>query len=246
MYHFFAEKENIRGDIIVIQGEDVRHIKNVLRMHIGEEISVQSENKIYIAQIASISEEVEARIIGVEESHTELPAKIYLFQALPKADKLELIIQKAVELGVYAICPVETKRVITKLDHKKKATKTERWQAIAKAAAKQSKRALIPEIYDVMSFNQALDMAKDMPCKMIPYELSDDLESTKRILSKVGEGMDIAIFIGPEGGFEEDEIKRAREAGIEPISLGQRILRTETAGLSILSVIMMKLEGLIS
>lgn len=246
MYQFFVEKENIQDDTVIIRGEDVRHIKNVLRMHIGEEISVQSENKIYIAEIISISEEVEARIIDIAESHTELPARIYLFQALPKADKMELIIQKAVELGAYAICPVETKRIITKLDAKKKKAKVERWQAIAKAAAKQSKRALIPEIYDIMDFAKALDMAKDMPCKMIPYELSDDMKNTQRMLSGIQGDKDIAIFIGPEGGFEEDEIERARKVGVEPISLGKRILRTETAGLSILSVIMMKLEGLLS
>ena len=165
----------------------------------------------------------------------ELPAKIYLFQGLPKADKLELIIQKAVELGVYQVIPVETKRSIVKLDDKKAKTKTARWQQISEAAAKQSKRGIIPEVKEPVPFAKALQMAETMDVKLIPYELAEGMEKTRTLIESVKPGQSIAIFIGPEGGFDESEIAAAMEKGIEPITLGRRILRTETAPLAILS-----------
>lgn len=179
----------------------------------------------------------------VEEANRELPSKIYLFQGLPKGDKMELIIQKAVELGVYEIIPVATKRAVVKLDAKKAEAKQKRWQSIAESAAKQSRRNIIPHIHEVVKFGQAVDYAKNLDITLIPYELAEDMEKTKQIFETIQPGQSIGIFIGPEGGFDESEIVLAQENGISPITLGKRILRTETAGMAVLSVLMFQLEG---
>ena len=182
-------------------------------------------------------------IMWVEEANRELPSKIYLFQGLPKGDKMELIIQKAVELGVYEIIPVATKRAVVKLDAKKAEAKQKRWQSIAESAAKQSRRNIIPHIHEVVKFGQAVDYAKNLDITLIPYELAEDMEKTKQIFETIQPGQSIGIFIGPEGGFDESEIALAQENGISPITLGKRILRTETAGMAVLSVLMFQLEG---
>lgn len=155
---------------------------------------------------------------------------------------MELIIQKAVELGVYRVIPVATKRCVVKLDDKKAKSKIARWQTIAEAAAKQSKRGIIPQVTDVMSFRDALALASSMDVKMIPYEHAEGMDKTKAIMESLKPGQEIAVFIGPEGGFEEEEIQKALELGIEPVTLGKRILRTETAGFTVLSWIMYHLE----
>ena len=173
----------------------------------------------------------------------ELPSKIYLFQGLPKADKMELVIQKAIELGAYEVIPVAAKRCIVKLDEKKAAAKVSRWQGIAEAAAKQSKRGVIPSVHDVMSMQEAIAYAKNMDIKLIPYELAEDMQHTRELVESVTPGKSIAVFIGPEGGFEQSEIEAAFQAGIEPVTLGRRILRTETAGLTVLSWLMYQLES---
>ena len=248
MNHFFTDPALIQGMDIYIQGEDVKHIKNVLRMKPGEEISVSNgiDDKEYRCEIAEINDsEVRCRLRFIKEDGVELPLKITLFQGLPKADKMELIIQKAVELGAASIIPVACKRCMVQLDDKKYAKKQERWQEIALAAAKQSKRALIPEVGEQLSFKQAVEVAKDMECRCIPYELAEGMEATRSFLDKVAKapaGSRAAIFIGPEGGFAEEEIELAKSAGIEPISLGRRILRTETAGMALLSMIMLETE----
>ena len=157
--------------------------------------------------------------------------------------QMELIIQKAVELGAYAIVPVETKRCVVKLDEKKAAKKTARWQQIAESAAKQSKRMLIPKIHEVMSFQDALKLAEELDIRLIPYELAKGMKETKKILNQIRPGQSVGIFIGPEGGFEENEVSQALEKGAQAITLGRRILRTETAGLAILSVLMFQLEN---
>ena len=159
----------------------------------------------------------------------------YLFQGLPKADKMELIIQKNVELGIFEVVPVACKRCIVKLDAKKEKSKLTRWQGIAEAAAKQSKRAFIPQVREVMTYKEAVAYAKDMECKLIPYEMAKDMAHTRELLGKIKPGDRVAIFIGPEGGFEDDEVQMALENGIEPITLGKRILRTETAGFTVLA-----------
>ena len=239
------EEGQICGDRIVITGEDVNHIKNVRRMKIGEEIAVSNgvDGREYRCEVAQLlSDEVVCKLRFIKENDVELPAQVYLFQGLPKADKMELIIQKAVELGVYSVIPVATRRSIVKLDDKKAVAKQNRWQGIAEAAAKQSKRKIIPKIEKVMSFAEALEMAKELEVRLIPYELAEDMSHTKEIIERIREGQKIAIFIGPEGGFDETEIALASEVGVEPITLGKRILRTETAGMTVLAWLMYHLE----
>ena len=244
MYQFFVPPENIQGNRVVITGEDVNHIKNVLRMKEGEEIAVSNgeDGKEYRCGILELGEEILCELRFIKEDDIELPSKITLFQGLPKADKMELIIQKAVELGVYRIIPVDTRRTVVRLDAKKEESKVKRWNAISESAAKQSKRSLIPEVSGVMSFKDALAETKDYGLKMIPYECAEGMGQTRELIKRAQAGMDIAVFIGPEGGFEEDEIEKAQAAGVLPVTLGKRILRTETAGLCILSALMLQLE----
>ena len=247
MYQFFVEPSQIQGTKVVITGSDVNHIKNVLRMQPGEEIAVSNgeDGKEYRCGLEELREdEIICTLRFVKEDGVELPSKIYLFQGLPKADKMELIVQKAVELGVYEIIPVATKRAVVKLDEKKAKSKIARWQTISEAAAKQSKRRIVPEIHSVMSFKEAVNYAKEMQVKLIPYELAEGMGKTREVISNLKQGENIAIFIGPEGGFEESEIQIALDNGIEPITLGKRILRTETAGFTVLSWIMYQLEGM--
>lgn len=245
MYHFFVEPGQIQGTQIFITGKDVNHIKNVLRMRIGEEISVGNgvDGKEYRCAIDAFEEDsVKCKLLFIKEDGVELPVKVTLFQGLPKADKMELIIQKAVELGVYEIVPVATKRCVVKLDAKKEASKIARWQAIAEAAAKQSKRAVVPQIRPVMTMNEAIQAASGMEQKIIPYELADGMEKTRDVFASLIPGTQVGVFIGPEGGFEEKEVEAAEAAGVVPISLGKRILRTETAGFTVLAWIMYATE----
>ncbi len=246
MYQFFVEPSQIQGNRIIITGKDVNHIKNVLRMKKGEELAVSNgmDGKEYRCGIAEFTEdEVICELHFIKEDALELPSKVYLFQGLPKADKMELIIQKAVELGVYQVIPVSCKRAVVKLDEKKAKSKIARWQGIAEAAAKQSKRGIIPEVKDVMAMKEAIAYSGQCQIKLIPYELAEGMEKTKEIISSLKPGEDVAIFIGPEGGFEEAEVQAAMESGIVPITLGKRILRTETAGMTVLSWIMYQLEN---
>lgn len=247
MQRFFVEPHQIdeAAHQIHIVGTDVNHMSNVLRMKQGEEVWISDGGKKeYRCAIEAFSaDEVLLHIIYAQEPDYELSSRIYLFQGLPKADKMELIIQKAVELGAYEIIPVETKRCVVKLDGKKAAKKVERWQQIAESAAKQSKRMLIPNVHQVLSFKEALKYAESMDIRLIPYELAKGMQETKEILAAIEQGQSIGIFIGPEGGFEEKEVEAAISEGAKPITLGKRILRTETAGLAILSVLMFQLEN---
>ena len=245
MQHFFVTPSQVKGDLIFIEGSDVNHMKNVLRMHPGEEVMISDgNNRQYLCKIKGYEEE-EAILHIVEETgvDTELPSKIYLFQGLPKQDKMELIVQKCVELGVYQVVPVATKRCVVKLDDKKAKKKTERWQQIAESAAKQAGRGYIPEVHEVMSFKEALKYASSLDVVLIPYELAEGMKETKEIISGIQPGQSVGIFIGPEGGFEREEVEMAIENGAKAITLGKRILRTETAGLTTLSVLMFHLEG---
>lgn len=245
MYQFFVEPGQINDKRVTITGSDVNHIRNVLRMKPGEEIAVSNgvDGREYRCGILEIGEsQVVCELRFIREDGLELPARVHLFQGLPKADKMELIIQKMVELGVYEIIPVETKRSVVKLDAGKARQKTARWQAIAEAAAKQSKRRIVPRVGEPVSFAQALKLAQPMEVKLIPYELSCGMEKTKELITSIPEGADVAVFIGPEGGFEESEISAAAECGIVPITLGKRILRTETAGFTVMAWIMYQLE----
>ncbi|MDE7020004.1 MAG: 16S rRNA (uracil(1498)-N(3))-methyltransferase [Lachnospiraceae bacterium] len=245
MYHFFVEPSQIQGKRIIITGGDVNHIKNVLRMKIGEEIAVSNgeDGKEYRCGIEAFSEdEVICGLRFIKEDGVELPSKIALFQGLPKADKMELIVQKAVELGVGEIIPVAAGRSIVKLDEKKAKAKVSRWQGIAEAAAKQSRRGIIPKISEVMSMKEAIAYAGSMDVRLIPYELAEDMAKTKEIISGIRPGESVAVFIGPEGGFEEKEIAAAMERGFLPVTLGRRILRTETAGFTVLAWLMYHLQ----
>ena len=245
MYHFFVERDAIVDKTITITGKDVNHIKNVLRIKPGEEISVSTKDSAseYRCIVKTLNEDsVICDLAFIKEEGNELPSKIYLFQGLPKSDKMELIIQKAVELGTYEIIPVEMKRCIMKLDAKKVSSKIERWQSISEAAAKQSKRSIIPNIQNPMKFNEAIDYAKSFDVKLLPYEMADGMEHTKQLLADIKQGDSIAIFIGPEGGFDTSEVDYAKNNGFEIITLGKRILRTETAGMVVISNIMINLE----
>ena len=244
MHHFFVSPEQIDNYFINIQGSDVNHIKNVLRMKAGEKILISDGfGKDYVCEISEITQDsIKNKIIESDIEGTELNCKLYLFQGLPKSDKMETIIQKSVELGVYEIIPVQTKRSIVKFDEKKKISKINRFNGISESAAKQSKRGLIPKVKNIMSFEEAVEYSKKLDIVLIPYENFKDFNSTKEILKKIEKNMKIGIFIGPEGGFDESEIKLAQEKGIKQISLGKRILRTETAGLTIISVLMFQIE----
>jgi 16S rRNA (uracil1498-N3)-methyltransferase len=237
MYHFFISQDQVGEDHITILGPDVNHIKNVLRMGAGEEVLISNGvDKDYLCEIMTVtSKEVTAKILSVEEGGKELPARITLFQGLPKSDKMELIIQKAVELGAYEIVPVETKRTVVKLDKKKEESKLRRWNAVSESAAKQSKRLIVPEVAGVMTLKEALAFAKDFDLIIIPYENAKGMERTREVLSFVKPGMN-------EGGFEDSEVALTESFGAKTITLGKRILRTETAGLSVLSVLSFLLE----
>ena len=250
MNHFFVKPEDVQTNegIICIFGNDVNHISNVLRMKPGEELLLSDgEGNDYHCRISAFEDNSEkcvvCDIIDTTTSRSESPAKIYLFQGLPKADKFEHIIQKSVELGVYEIIPVETARCVVKYDAKKQKSKGERWGKIAEGAAKQSHRGIIPEVKPVMKLTDALNYAKDLDLVLIPYENYKDIKSTKETIAKIEAGMSVGIFIGPEGGFEQSEVEAAIAEGAVPISLGNRILRTETAPLMLLSVLTFQLEG---
>ena len=244
MSHFFINSDQVAGELLTIIGDDVNHMKNVLRMRSGEAFTAADENgEFYRCEIEELEKtQVTAKILWKEKGNAELSSKIYLFQGLPKSDKMELIIQKAVELGAYEIIPVATKRAIVKLDAKKEASKLKRWQAIAEGAAKQSGRMLIPQISEVKTYGEALQMARELDINMIPYECARGMDGTREIFGSIKPGMSVGIFIGPEGGFEESEVEKAKEQGIHPVTLGRRILRTETAGLTTLSILMYLLE----
>lgn len=245
MHRFFVEESQIEGTNIHIIGQDAHHIKNVLRMRPKEEILISDGDKTeytcYIEEL--LEDEVLAKVMFAKESGLELPSKIYLFQCIPKNDKMELIIQKAVELGACEIIPVAASRCVVKLDAKKEASKLKRWNGISESAAKQSKRMYIPEVTSVMKFQEALEYAKKIDVKLIPYELAKGMEATRECISGIQPGQSVAIFIGPEGGFEESEVQMAMDAGFLPITLGKRILRTETAGFTVLSILMYHLEA---
>ncbi len=244
MQHFFVTPAQVHGERIVIEGTDVNHIKNVLRMKVGEQLEINDGNNCkYVCHIDSMNDvEVCAWIDETLPADTELSSKIYLFQGLPKGDKMELIVQKAVELGVTEVIPMATKRSIVKLDDKKKDKKVERWNGIAVSAAKQAARGIVPTVSKVMSFKEAIAMVTEMDVTIIPYELAEGMKGTKSLIESIQPGQSIAVFIGPEGGFEIEEINMAMEAGITPITLGKRILRTEPAGLTTLSILMYHLE----
>ena len=232
MYQFFVDDAQVHEHEIVIEGSDERiRISNM-------------SGKAYFCHITLITEDmVVAEIDSEDDNGTELGNRITLFQGLPKGDKMELIIQKAVELGVYKIVPVSMKNCVVKLDEKKAAKKVERWQAIAESAAKQSKRTIIPLIDKPVPYKLALEKAGKLDVMLVPYENERGMDATRQIMGQIKKGQSIGIVIGPEGGFAPEEIKLADDNDMHRISLGRRILRTETAGLATLAMLVFNLDS---
>ena len=230
MVQIFADVSSMRDGLLAIGGSDYNHIKNVLRMHPGEKLSVRggdSSGEEYLFEIVSFTDaQVNCRLLSVKQAESELPVNVLLFQGLPKSDKMDFIIQKTVEMGVSEIIPVEMHRSIVKLTGDKRRKRVARWQAIAEAAAKQSKRAVIPRVQEILSMKEALAYAAEhSDLILVPYER-----------------MSAAVFVGPEGGFEETEVETAVGEGAKTISLGKRILRTETAALAFLAFLTYRFE----
>lgn len=244
MFNFFIDKSNFTSDgYVSIVGKDFNHIKNVLRMRIGEQFLVSYEGSSNLCQIENYTEEnVVAKILQENFQDTSLPIEIYLFQGVPKSDKLELIVQKTVELGVDNIIPVEMSRSIAKIEEKKKQSKTQRWQLIAESAAKQSKRTLIPKVFEPISFKQSLAKMQEMDLLLVPYESKNGMSDTLSALKDIKKGYKIGVVIGPEGGFEQSEINALTQIGGKTISLGKRILRTETASITAIGMLMLYAE----
>ena len=248
MPRFFVKSEQIEQDIIFIIGEDVKHIKNVLRKQIGDEIEIcnQETGKTYKCEISEIREEKIQNNIIEEISSEEDKIKVDIYQGLPKADKMELIIQKSVELGVNSIIPVDMKRCVVKIDSKSENKKIERWQKIAESAAKQSGRNTIPEIRNIIKVEEIAKNIELYDLVLVCYENEKEntlknelLQLKQQVCEKQSR---IGVIIGPEGGLEEKDVELLKQNGAKIVTLGNRILRTETVALNILSVIMYELE----
>lgn len=243
MYNFFVDKQSRKDDRFFISGQDYNHIKNVLRMSKGSTFLVSCDGVSNLCEIESIENDTVVALIKEEDyQNTELPIKIHLFQGLPKSDKLELIIQKAVELGVSSITPVAMKRSVVKIDEKKKKNKIERWQSIATSAAKQSKRNSVPQVCDILTYKEMTATFSEYDTVLVPYECAEGVLSAKNALKQIKKGTSVAIVIGPEGGFDPAEIELAENSGGKIISLGSRILRTETAAITATAMCMLYSE----
>lgn len=242
MAKFFVDNQFIKDDKVFINGENKKHMTNVLRLKIGDNIEISSGDGFdYICQIEQITEtEVVAKIIDCFGNESEPKVKITLYQGLPKAEKMELIIQKCVELGIDKIVPVNTDRCIVKLAGKEDK-KIARWNKISESAAKQSRRGKIPVVEPVLNFEKAIEKVKCDDLTIIPYEKEQN--NNLKTVVKNFKGKSISIFIGPEGGFSEKEIDFAIKNNVMPITLGKRILRTETAGFVTTAILLYELEG---
>lgn len=245
MHRFFVDSENINSKEVIIDGEDIKHIKASLRLEIEDEIEVSNkEGTDYRCKIRQINNDnIVCEIIETYKSEAESDIDIILFQGLPKSTKMELIIQKSTELGVKKIVPLASERCVVKIHDKKKEKKRiERWARIAQEAAKQSKRGIIPEISSIVSFKDALEILKDEDLVIVPYENEENL-GIKTVLKNTTSKR-INIIIGPEGGFEESEIEALKEINSKIVTLGPRILRTETAGFTTSALILYELGDL--
>lgn len=252
MPKFFVKTNQIKENKIFIQGEDVKHISRVLRAKINDELNVcNSENGTnYLCNIVNISDsEIECNIKEKLENQTESNIEVTIFQGLPKADKMEFIIQKSVELGVHDITPVEMKRCVVRLNEKDKIKKIGRWQKISEVAAKQCGRDIIPKINNVINIKQICELIPQYDVVLVAYEnekentLKEQLKNIKKEKKEKKDKLKIGIVIGPEGGLELQDVEELKEKGASIITLGKRILRTETVALNILSIIMYELEN---
>lgn len=237
--------QRIRENTVHISGSDAHHLARVMRLKKGDEIIVfDGSAKEYHVVIEEIQEvEVLGKIIGVSASTKEAPIAVTLVQGIPKGDKMELIIQKATELGVHNIVPVLTERTVVKLEESKKAKRQERWQKIAQEASKQCKRATVPKISEIISLSQYLAQPTDIREGLVLWE-EENSQGLKTYLKKQYGKDKLTVFIGPEGGFSPGEIKAMEQNGIRSVTLGQRILRTETAGLAAIAIILYELGDL--
>ena len=246
MDRFFVDKKNINieNNTCIIEGEDVKHISKVLRCRIGEELEVcDNNNNEYICEITNIDKnQVELNIVEKVDIQRESDLKIKVYQGLPKGPKMEMILQKLTEVGVDEIILVQTKRTVVKVDYKKEDKKLERWERIIYEAAKQSKRGKIPTLRGVLTFKEALADMKENDFNIAPYE-NEKTKSIKQAIKGVNIN-NIGIFVGPEGGFEETEIEAIEDIGGQSVSLGPRILRTETASLVASSIVLYELSDL--
>lgn len=247
MPRFFVKTEQIKEKQIIIIGEDVKHIKNVLRKQIGDKLEIcnQETGNTYKCEIVEIKEKEIINNIIEETSNKESKIKVDIYQGLPKADKMELIIQKSTELGVNSIIPVNMKRCVVKLDDKTENKKIERWQKIAESAAKQSGRNMVPQIHKIIKVEELASLAENYDSVIVCYE-NEKINSLKSQLLKLKEQKNsdirIAVVIGPEGGLEEKEVDYLKQNGAKIVTLGSRILRTETVALNLLSIIMYEFE----
>ena len=252
MPKFFVENNQIKNDTIYIKDKDVNHIKKVLRKNIEDEITICNKNtkQDYLCKITNIEEnEITCKILKELETNVESNIEVSIFQGLPKADKMELIIQKSVELGVHDITPIEMKRCVVKLKEKDKTKKIERWQKISEVAAKQCGRNYIPKINNIENLKEISEKIKDYDAVLVAYEeekentLKNELKLLKKDNQENNKKIKIAIVIGPEGGIDKEEINALEKNGAKIITLGKRILRTETVALNVLSIIMYELEN---
>lgn len=246
MFNFFADENNRINNTFVISGKDFNHVKNVLRMEIGEKCFVSSKGQSHLCAVKEfLPESVVMEILEENCNDTTLPINIILFQGLPKGDKMELIIQKTVELGVSEIVPTEMKNCVVKIEEKKKQSKRSRWQLISEAAAKQSKCNFVPEVSEITTFSEVLKRVNEIDLFLVPYENEEGILSTKKALGEIKEGISVGILIGPEGGFSSEEIEKLKNTGAKTISLGKRILRTETAAITAVSMCMLYTEMMV-
>ncbi len=248
MFQFFVDPGQIAGQEVMICGADVNHIKNALRMRPGERVRVSDQQgNDFLCEITQMeAQEVRLHILEACQG-TELPVRVTLFQALPKSDKMEWVIQKSIELGVHEIVPMATQNCVVKLEARRAEAKRARWQAIAESAAKQSKRSIIPQVGAIRSFSEAMEDAKALDVRLFPYEQERGMAHTREVFQGLDKGSSIGIFIGPEGGFSFHEVEMAKKeearGQMEIISLGNRILRTETAASAALAMLVYALEA---
>ena len=249
MHKFFTPKELINGDVAKIIGDDVKHIYKVLRISEGEKVTLNNcEGVEYLGKVTSVSkQEVLIEILEKLESNNESDVKRYLFQGLPKSQKMDLIVQKGTELGITEFIPTITHRVDVKL--KGEFKKLDRLNRIALEAAKQSKRSIIPKVLEPIEFDEVLEKMNSLDLLIVPYENANNF-GIKTLINELRKGntidniKNIGIFVGPEGGIEEYEIERLKDKGAHIVTLGKRILRTETAGFVATSLIQYELSDL--
>ena len=254
MNHIIVNRDRMSDDkrSVTVTGAEAHHLIHVLRIREDEEFSVSIADEMDMAQYRyGVVEIRDDAVIGelrfIKEEDVELPSSIVLFQGLPKSDKMELIVQKAVELGAASIIPMKTKRSVVRLDEARAAKKVYRWQEIASAAAAQSRRSILPTVENIMTVAEAATYASHLDVVLLTYELAleddpDALRRTGELLRSIKPGQTVGIIIGPEGGWAPEEVEMLRNAGAQTISLGHRILRTETAGMTVLSWLILQLE----